>query len=113
MNHSIIPLVKLAGGVLSTVERALLRFSVILLGNMEELHQYFGTFGLALWSHFVIVTMETWPDVADAVLEVASPLWGVYFVVSWLSLQAQGVVLQCFSMRVGRPSDMNAKAPHA
>jgi len=56
---------------------------VILLGSIEELHQYFGTFGLALWSHFVIVTMETWPDVADAVLEVASPLWGVYFVVPW------------------------------
>ena len=56
---------------------------MILLGNIKELHQYFGTFGLALWSHFVIVTMETWPDVADAVLEVASPLWGVYFVVPW------------------------------
>ncbi|CAJ1460159.1 unnamed protein product, partial [Effrenium voratum] len=56
-------------------------FSVILLGNVEELHDYFGTFGLALWSHFVIVTMETWPDIADAVLEVASPLWGLYFVV--------------------------------
>jgi glucan phosphoethanolaminetransferase (alkaline phosphatase superfamily) len=64
-----------------------LRFSVILLGNMNELRQYFGTFGLALWSHFVIVTMETWPDVADAVLEVASPLWGVYFVVPGLEFK--------------------------
>lgn len=60
---------------------------MILLGNMNELRQYFGTFGLALWSHFVIVTMETWPDVADAVLEVASPLWGVYFVVPGLEFK--------------------------
>eukprot|EP00913_Durusdinium_trenchii_P030383 g28460.t1 len=76
-----LPTVVWAGVLFAIVVYLGTMFSVILLGNMEELHQYFGTFGLALWSHFVIVTMETWPDVADAVLEVASPLWGVYFVV--------------------------------
>ena len=58
---------------------------MILLGNIPELEGYFGTIGLALWTHFVIVTMETWPDIADTVLSVASPLWGVYFVVSLLA----------------------------
>jgi len=76
-----LPTVVWAGVLFAIVVYLGTMFSVILLGNIEELHQYFGTFGLALWSHFVIVTMETWPDVADAVLEVASPLWGVYFVV--------------------------------
>lgn len=76
-----LPTVVWAGVLFGIVVYLGTMFSVILLGNMNELRQYFGTFGLALWSHFVIVTMETWPDVADAVLEVASPLWGVYFVV--------------------------------
>ena len=60
------------------------RFTVILLGNIPELEVYFGRIGLALWTHFVIVTMETWPDIADSVLAVANPLWGVYFVVPHL-----------------------------
>ncbi|CAJ1381673.1 unnamed protein product [Effrenium voratum] len=76
-----LPTVLWAGVLFGIVVYLGTMFSVILLGNVEELHDYFGTFGLALWSHFVIVTMETWPDIADAVLEVASPLWGLYFVV--------------------------------
>ena len=71
------------------------RFTVILLGNIPELEGYFGTIGLALWTHFVIVTMETWPDIADTVLAVASPLWGVYFVVSLLQLVWSSMYFLC------------------
>ncbi|CAE7186951.1 NaCP60E [Symbiodinium necroappetens] len=76
-----LPTVVWAGVLFAIVVYLGTMFTVILLGNIPELEGYFGTIGLALWTHFVIVTMETWPDIADTVLAVASPLWGVYFVV--------------------------------
>eukprot|EP00439_Symbiodinium_sp_Y106_P059395 s4925_g8.t1 len=76
-----LPTVVWAGVLFAIVVYLGTMFTVILLGNIPELEGYFGTIGLALWTHFVIVTMETWPDIADTVLSVASPLWGVYFVV--------------------------------
>ncbi|CAE7575198.1 NaCP60E [Symbiodinium natans] len=76
-----LPTVVWAGVLFAIVVYLGTMFTVILLGNIPELEVYFGRIGLALWTHFVIVTMETWPDIADSVLAVANPLWGVYFVV--------------------------------
>jgi len=56
---------------------------VILLGepekDNEEINQFFGTLGDALFSHFCVVTLEAWPDIARAAME-QSPLWALYFV---------------------------------
>jgi len=56
---------------------------VILLGEPhkgnEEIDKYFGTLGDALFSHFCVVTLEGWPDIALAAMQT-SPIWALYFV---------------------------------
>lgn len=56
---------------------------VILLGepnrDNEDITTYFGTLGDALFSHFCVVTLENWPDIAKAAMQ-QNPLWAVYFV---------------------------------
>lgn len=57
---------------------------VMLLGEpmrdeSEEINEYFGTLGDAIFSHFCVVTLEGWPDVAMAAMQ-QSPLWALYFV---------------------------------
>lgn len=56
---------------------------VILLGepekDNEDINQFFGTLGDALFSHFCVVTLEGWPDIARAAMQ-QSPLWALYFV---------------------------------
>ena len=56
-------------------------FTCILLGNVPELSHYFGSVGMALFTHFQIVTLEAWPDISDEVMDAAGPLWAVYFIV--------------------------------
>mmetsp|Transcript_43387 Transcript_43387/g.80804 ORF Transcript_43387/g.80804 Transcript_43387/m.80804 type:complete len:612 (-) Transcript_43387:73-1908(-) len=57
---------------------------VMLLGEPmrdenEDINTYFGTLGDAIFSHFCVVTLEGWPDVAMAAMQ-QSPLWALYFV---------------------------------
>jgi len=56
---------------------------VILLGepnrDNEDITAYFGTLGDALFSHFCVVTLENWPDIAKAAMQ-QNPLWSLYFV---------------------------------
>lgn len=57
---------------------------VLLLGepmrdSNEDINKYFGTLGDAIFSHFCVVTLEGWPDVAMAAMQ-QSPLWALYFV---------------------------------
>jgi len=54
---------------------------VILLGMHESLQEYFGSVPMAFYTHFVVVTLEAWPDISDAVMEADSPLWAVYFMI--------------------------------
>jgi len=56
-------------------------FCVILLGKNPEVSQYFGGVGQALFTHFMIITLEAWPDISDDVMDASSPLWGLYFIV--------------------------------
>merc|ERR1719230_2356208 len=44
-----------------------------------EVDQFFGTLGSALFSHFCVVTLEGWPDIASAAIRV-NGIWGLYFV---------------------------------
>jgi voltage-gated sodium channel len=56
---------------------------VILLGepnkDNEDINKFFGTLGDALFSHFCVVTLEAWPDIAQAAMQ-QSPMWAFYFV---------------------------------
>lgn len=56
---------------------------VILLGepnrDNEEISRYFGTLGDAIFSHFCVVTLEDWPNIAKAAMKQNS-LWAFYFV---------------------------------
>lgn len=56
---------------------------VILLGepnrDNEDINEFFGSLGDALFSHFCVVTLEGWPDIAKAAME-QNPLWALYFV---------------------------------
>merc|ERR1719240_3902 len=45
----------------------------------EDVQVFFGSLGSALFSHFCVVTLEGWPDIATAAIEI-HPLWGFYFV---------------------------------
>jgi Ca2+-binding EF-hand superfamily protein len=55
---------------------------VILLGTVPELHQYFGSVGYGLFTHFMLVTLEAWPDISDDTMEATGePMWAVYFIV--------------------------------
>lgn len=54
-------------------------FCVTMLGHEPELQEFFGSVGLSLFTHFMISTQEAWPDVSDPVMEVAGPLWSLYF----------------------------------
>mmetsp|Transcript_110497 Transcript_110497/g.356417 ORF Transcript_110497/g.356417 Transcript_110497/m.356417 type:complete len:678 (+) Transcript_110497:71-2104(+) len=55
-------------------------FCVILLGTEPSLQGYFGSVGIGLFTHFQIVTLEAWPEIADDVIEVGGPIWALYFV---------------------------------
>jgi len=57
---------------------------VLLLGQPlrdsdPEIDKYFGSLGDALFSHFCVVTLESWPDIAMAAMQQSS-LWALYFV---------------------------------
>lgn len=56
---------------------------VILLGEQEkdneEIDKYFGSLGDALFSHFCVVTLEAWPEIAKAAMQ-QHPMWALYFV---------------------------------
>lgn len=56
---------------------------VILLGephkDNQDINFYFGTLGDALFSHFCVVTLEGWPDIAKAAMQ-QNPVWALYFV---------------------------------
>lgn len=56
---------------------------VIIIGepnkDNEEIQLHFGTLGDALFSHFCVVTLEAWPDIAQAAMQ-QSPAWALYFV---------------------------------
>merc|ERR1719409_1457121 len=39
---------------------------------------FFGSLGDALFSHFCVVTLEGWPDIAKAAMQ-QSPAWALYF----------------------------------
>ncbi|CAK0804085.1 unnamed protein product [Prorocentrum cordatum] len=55
---------------------------VILLGKVPELHQYFGSVGYGLFTHFMLATLEAWPDISDDTMEATGePMWAVYFIV--------------------------------
>lgn len=45
----------------------------------DDIRYYFGTLGDALFSHFCVVTLENWPNIARAAMN-QSPLWAFYFV---------------------------------
>eukprot|EP00929_Paragymnodinium_shiwhaense_P070927 TRINITY_DN3601_c0_g1_i2.p1 TRINITY_DN3601_c0_g1~~TRINITY_DN3601_c0_g1_i2.p1 ORF type:complete len:691 (+),score=111.26 TRINITY_DN3601_c0_g1_i2:152-2224(+) len=51
----------------------------IMLGSHPSLKQYFGSIPMGLFTHFMICTMEAWPDVSDAVMAAAGDWWAVYF----------------------------------
>mmetsp|Transcript_67343 Transcript_67343/g.161464 ORF Transcript_67343/g.161464 Transcript_67343/m.161464 type:complete len:621 (+) Transcript_67343:172-2034(+) len=57
--------------------------TMVLLGQQypddDLVQQYFGTLGNALFSHFCIVTLEGWIEIAEAAMD-KSALWAVYFV---------------------------------
>jgi len=44
-----------------------------------DIQLHFGTLGDALFSHFCVVTLEAWPDIAQAAMQ-QSPAWALYFV---------------------------------
>jgi voltage-gated sodium channel len=52
---------------------------VILLGEHDSLKEYFGSVPMGLYTHFVVVTFEAWPDISDAVMEADSGFWALYF----------------------------------
>lgn len=57
--------------------------TVLLLGQPHrddlEVQRYFGSLGNALFSHFCVVTLENWPDIALAATE-KHWIWAFYFV---------------------------------
>lgn len=54
---------------------------VILLGREESLSEYFGSVWMGLYTHFMIITLEAWPDISDSVMDTSSALWACYFIV--------------------------------
>eukprot|EP00927_Polykrikos_kofoidii_P055424 TRINITY_DN49679_c0_g1_i1.p1 TRINITY_DN49679_c0_g1~~TRINITY_DN49679_c0_g1_i1.p1 ORF type:complete len:852 (+),score=116.69 TRINITY_DN49679_c0_g1_i1:71-2626(+) len=52
---------------------------VSFLGRDPELSPYFGSVPMALFTHFVIVTLEAWPEVSDLVMETHGWYWAIYF----------------------------------
>eukprot|EP00928_Gymnodinium_smaydae_P049904 TRINITY_DN33512_c0_g1_i1.p1 TRINITY_DN33512_c0_g1~~TRINITY_DN33512_c0_g1_i1.p1 ORF type:complete len:285 (+),score=64.65 TRINITY_DN33512_c0_g1_i1:164-1018(+) len=58
--------------------------TVLLLGQPygksdEEVNKFFGSLGSALFSHFCVVTLEGWPDIAGAAMNQGR-WWAVYFI---------------------------------
>lgn len=58
--------------------------TVLLLGvpykdTDDDINQYFGSLGDALFSHFCVVTLEGWPDIATAAIN-KHWMWAIYFV---------------------------------
>mmetsp|Transcript_101312 Transcript_101312/g.285691 ORF Transcript_101312/g.285691 Transcript_101312/m.285691 type:complete len:608 (-) Transcript_101312:126-1949(-) len=58
--------------------------TVLLIGQPHAatnpaIKEYFGSLGSALFSHFCVVTLEGWPDIATSAMEV-NRLWAVYFI---------------------------------
>jgi len=57
--------------------------TVLMLGQSypddPDIQKYFGSLGSALFSHFCVVTLEGWPDIANSALAYNSA-WALYFV---------------------------------
>eukprot|EP00928_Gymnodinium_smaydae_P080161 TRINITY_DN63929_c0_g1_i1.p1 TRINITY_DN63929_c0_g1~~TRINITY_DN63929_c0_g1_i1.p1 ORF type:complete len:655 (+),score=185.29 TRINITY_DN63929_c0_g1_i1:93-1967(+) len=64
---------------------------VILLGNDGSMVEYFGSVPLGLYTHFQIVTLEAWPDIADAAIKASGSGWAVYFMV-FISMTSMAVM---------------------
>lgn len=57
--------------------------TVLMLGHPhsgdEDIQRFFGSLGNALFSHFCVVTLEGWTDIAEAAMNIHR-VWGFYFI---------------------------------
>merc|ERR1719420_345918 len=76
-----------------------------MVGSDEEVNKYFGTLSRAIYSHFCMVTLENWPNIANAAMQ-QNGLWAFYFVfmIALTNVALVNLMVGCIVERIIRLS---------
>lgn len=90
---------------------------ILLMGGVWDFESpaidaYFGSVWKALWTHFEVITLETWPDISDSVMKATGfSLWAGYFMmfISFTSISLLNLVTGIVCERLMGVGEVNDK----